>query len=113
MAGCTGLQQRALERSVERGRARALHAIDVPKCEREGGHVQGVGMFGTPDCVKPFADAGKTCLDASECLGACVASQEAKVGDRVAGTCQADTASLFSCHDLVAQGVVVAGMCVD
>jgi len=113
VAGCGSLREHALARSVERDRARALRAIDVPKCEREGGHVQGVGMFGTPSCVKPFADAGKTCLDSSECLGTCVASHEAKVGDHVAGACQADTASLYGCFNAVEKGIVIAGICFD
>lgn len=113
LAGCSGMKERALERSVEQGHARALRAIDVTKCEREGGHVQGVGMFGTPSCVMPFADAGKTCLDESDCLGACIAPAGARPGDRLSGACQADTAALFGCNDLVSQGVVVAGMCLD
>jgi hypothetical protein len=113
VTGCSGMRERALERSVERGRARALREIDVSRCEREGGHVRGVGMFGTPSCVMPFADAGKACTDKEDCRGECVASGGAQVGERASGTCQADTASLFGCHNLVAQGVVVAGMCFD
>lgn len=102
-----------MARSVEQERARALRSIDVPKCEREGGHVQDVGMFGMPSCVKPFADAGKSCGDESDCDGVCVAPPAAEVGDHVSGACQADTASLFGCFDVIEKGIVVGGMCFD
>ncbi len=68
-------------------------------------------MFGMASCVEPFADAGKSCGDESDCEGICVAPPGAEVGDHVSGACHADTASLFGCFDVIETGIVVGGMC--
>jgi hypothetical protein len=83
------------------------------QCQAQGGVVQEVGMFATPACVIPFSDAGKTCLDSSECLGLCKAAPEAIVGESASGTCQRDNQDIFGCYDEVKEGVVVEGMCLD
>ena len=54
-----------MEKDVERSRASALASIDQEQCRAEGGLIRGVGMFGTPACVKPFPDADKSCSDKS------------------------------------------------
>ena len=102
-----------MERGLERSRAEALAKIDQDQCRAEGGSVQGVGMFGTPACVKPFPDADKVCSDKSQCQGLCKAPDAAEVGIRSTGTCQKDTHDFYGCYNEVKQGAVVAGMCFD
>ena len=102
-----------MQRSVERSRTAALAKIDQEQCRAEGGAVRGVGMFGNPACVKPFADAGKVCSDKSECQGLCKAPENSVVGSRSTGICQKDTHDIYGCYNEVKQGAVVAGMCFD
>ena len=102
-----------MQKSVDRSRAAALAQIDQEKCRSEGGTVSGVGMFGTPACVKPFQDAGKAGSDKSECQGLCKAPEGVVVGARSMGTCQKDTHDIYGCYDQIEQGFVVAGVCLD
>ena len=113
MCGCSSWHDWRMQRSVERSRTAALAKIDQEQCRAEGGAVRGVGMFGTPACVKPFADAGKVCSDKSECQGLCKAPENSVVGSRSTGTCQKDTHDIYGCYNEVKQGAVVAGMCFD
>ena len=113
MCGCSSWRDSHMQRGVERSRAAALAKIDQEKCKAEGGSVRGVGMFGTPACVKPFPDAGKVCSDKSECQGLCKAPETSVVGSRSNGTCQKDTHDIYGCYDKIEAGTVVAGMCFD
>lgn len=102
-----------MQRNVGRSRAAALAKIDQKQCRTEGGAIRGIGMFGTPACVKPFRDAGKVCSDKSECQGLCKAAESSIVGSRSTGTCQKDTHDIYGCYDKVEAGTVVAGICLD
>jgi hypothetical protein len=102
-----------MQKSVEHSRAAALAKIDQAQCRAEGGFIRGVGMFGTPACVKPFPDAGKVCSDKSECQGLCKAPESSVVGSRSTGTCQKDTHDVYGCYDKIEQGSVVGGVCLD
>ncbi len=102
-----------MEKDVERSRASALASIDQEQCRAEGGLIRGVGMFGTPACVKPFPDADKSCSDKSECKGLCKAHDDAIVGDRAVGTCQKDTHDIYGCYNKIEEGIVAAGICMD
>ena len=102
-----------MQRSVQRSRTVALAKIDQGQCKSEGGSIRGVGMFGTPVCVKPFPDAGKVCSDKAECQGMCKAPEGSIVGARSAGTCQKDTHDFYGCYDKIELGIVVAGVCFD
>lgn len=113
VSGCSSWHDWRMQKSVERSRAVALAQIDQEKCRSEGGTVRGVGMFGTPACVKPFNDAGKVCTDKSECQGLCKASEGSIVGSRSTGTCQKDTHDIYGCYDKIEQGIVVGGVCLD
>ena len=113
MCGCSSWHDWRMQRSVERSRTVALAKIDQEQCRAEGGVVRGVGMFGTPACVKPFPDAGKICSDKSECQGLCKAPESSVVGSHSTGTCQKDTHDFYGCYNEVKQGAVVAGMCFD
>ena len=113
VCGCSSWQDWRMERSVERSRVSALAKIDQEQCTSEGGAVRGVGMFGTPVCVKPFQGAGKDCSDKSECQGLCKAPQNSIVGSRSDGTCQKDTHDIYGCYDKIERGIVVGGICLD
>ena len=102
-----------MQKNVDQSRADALAKIDQKQCKAEGGTVRGVGMFGTPACVKPFPDAGKVCSDKSDCQGLCKAPERGAVGSRSTGTCQNDTHDIYGCHNKIEQGIVVVGMCLD
>ena len=102
-----------MQKSVDSSRAAALAQIDQEKCRSEGGTVRGVGMFGTPACVKPFQDAGKVCSDKSDCQGLCKAPDGSAVGSRSTGTCQRNTHDLYGCFNKIEQGLVVGGICLD
>jgi len=85
--------------------------VDAKACRADGGVIQGVGMFATPACVRPYADAGKICSSRSDCQGACHAAQDAVIGEVATGTCQKNTHDHSGCHDGVEDGRVVPGMC--
>ena len=113
MSGCSSWRDWGMQKSVEHSRAVALAKIDQEQCQAEGGSVRGVGMFGTPACVKPFPDAGKACSDKSECQGLCKAPENSVVGSRSEGTCQKDTHDIHGCYDKIERGAVVGGVCLD
>ena len=114
LCGCSSVFEQRMERNVDRMRSDELAKIDQEQCKAEGGLIRGVGIFGTPACVKPYPDAGKTCSDRSECQGLCKSIPDAVIGSSPAtGTCQRDTHDIFGCYNEIKAGVVVAGMCVD
>jgi hypothetical protein len=87
-------------------------------CSGRGGSIRGVGMFGTPSCVIPYADAAKACRDKSDCQGRCImelghpGEPDLKPGDDLTGQCQKDTA-LFGCYAEIVDGKVRHTICVD
>lgn len=87
--------------------------VDRAQCKAQGGTVQGVGMFATPACVIPYADAGKACSDKSDCLGMCKADPHSVVGKPATGTCQRDNQDILGCYNEIKSGRVVTGMCWD
>jgi hypothetical protein len=87
--------------------------VNAAQCQSQGGTIQGVGMFATPACVIPYADAGKVCSDRSDCTGLCKTDQDITVGQPATGTCQRKIHDNFGCYNEVKGGVVLAGMCVD
>ncbi len=111
--GCSSLRDSQMQRSVERSRTVALAKIDQELCKSEGGSIRGVGIFGSPACVKLFPDAGKVCSDKSDCQGMCKAPEGSIVGARSSGTCQKDTHDFYGCYDRIELGIVVAGVCFD
>ena len=90
---------------------RAEHA----SCKAAGGRVVPGGMMGNDECVRPYADAGKACMGADDCLGKCLLpdTSDAGMGDRTAaGQCEADDSS-FGCMTTVEGGRVQAALCID
>jgi hypothetical protein len=113
LTGCQSLHDWQMERSLERSRDKALASIDQEACAADGGRIEGVGMFGTPACVVPFADAGAPCSDDADCEGFCKAVETSVVGEASTGTCQLTSHDHFGCVNKVEGGVVVSGPCID
>ena len=113
LCGCSSVHEWRSDRQLEHAHAAARAKIDEPACRAAGGQVRGVGMFATPACVVPYADAGKACRDKSDCQGRCIV-METRVaeGTPIAGTCQPND-QLFGCWVEVVEGRVHGGMCVD
>ena len=81
-------------------------------CEATGGTVERAGIMGAERCTRPYPDAGLFCTDSDVCAGSCIATPEARMGERVAGTCQA-TDNPFGCYARVEDGRATPALCVD
>ena len=81
------------------------------RCAERGGELA-TGPFGGTYCKVALPDAGRTCSDASDCVGGCVAP--AKGASRVGlhGTCQAVNVT-FGCTSYLRSGLVAETQCVD
>lgn len=92
--------------------------LAAAECNAQGGEIRRVGMMGSEACVIPFADAGQSCSDASDCEGRCLLSAGAvdplpEPGTRVGGQCQ-PTNQPFGCYAEINDGRVDGGfICVD
>jgi len=90
----------------------------VGQCKASGGKVEKVGMVGTPACVIPAADAGKTCSDSSECQGRCLVEdwegdRPPPIGTKSKGMCEASNLT-FGCIAEVRRGrIATPFVCVD
>ena len=113
MCSCSTWRDFRMQKDLERSRATALAKIDQQRCISEGGTVRGVGMFGTPACVKPFPDAGNICSNKSECQALCKAPIASVIGARSTGTCQWNTHDVYGCYNEIERGIVIAGPCFD
>lgn len=90
-----------------------LTAAEVQKCKEDGGIVKNVGMMETPKCVIPYADAGKSCKSASDCMKSCVTTKsDVQLGAKISGECQRDNA-LYGCYSIVEDGMAGPRMCAD
>ncbi len=82
-------------------------------CEAAGGEVHRAGILGYDNCILPYADAGKTCSDSSDCLGDCrMTWPGAQPEETVTGTCQIND-SPFGCFQTVENGRAGHTLCVD
>lgn len=95
-----------------------LSRSEALQCRANGGF-QSRAPFGTPICEVPYADAGKTCTEKTDCLGRCLlqltgtAATNPKPGTPVTGRCEASNAT-FGCFTTVEDGKTTdAGVCVD
>lgn len=101
------------EKTIEDMRAESLAAIDQAACDAAGGEVRQEGMLGMYRCVKPYADAGKSCRGKADCEGQCRFDGDAPAdGADVIGTCQVND-SPFGCYSEVEDGKLTGGICVD
>ncbi len=81
-------------------------------CRAAGGTLQPLGRLQRVQCVIPYADAGKSCTDGSQCAGDCVTETAHQDGAQVAGQCQADDRP-FGCFAKVEDGRATGGICID
>lgn len=118
LLGCTSsYEPRAAEDSESVSGSRAVQSqFELDQCDARGGEVKSVCRLGLPSCVLPYADAGKSCSDSSECEGACwlVMQEGDKVqpGDSAVGECQPDS-NICGCNFEILGGAVQPGLCVD
>jgi hypothetical protein len=98
--------------------ASTLSVPPVEQCKASGGTIEKVGMIGTPACVIPTADAGKTCRDSGECQGRCLVKDwkgdhPPRVGTQSKGMCEASNLT-FGCFAEIRRGrIATAFLCVD
>ncbi|HRO02565.1 MAG TPA: hypothetical protein PLS69_03025 [Terricaulis sp.] len=83
-------------------------------CAARGGALERVGRAQTLQCVIPYADAGKSCTDGSQCeAGRCIGGlEDANPRENVTGQCQ-PTNMAFGCYTTITNGRTGAAICVD
>ena len=85
-------------------------------CESVGGTVRPAGKLQAEHCIQNLADAGKACLNTSDCLGRCViegnGADGLDFGSPAEGVCEA-TDEQFGCTALVDGGKYQGTLCVD
>lgn len=87
-------------------------SADAAQCAIKGGTVKPVCRRQIPQCVIPYADAGKACTDGSQCAGDCLYEGDAAPGTAASGRCQADS-DPCGCKTPIVDGKVGMGRCVD
>jgi len=113
LAACSQVGAGQADSSPAPAPGSTLSESDAAACRAGGGEVAVRGRLQAELCVQPFADAGQSCTDNSQCEGACVTdNMEAPDGERVTGQCQADDRP-FGCFAEVEQGRPVRGICID
>ena len=85
---------------------------DPTICAATGGKVVPVCMGQWPMCVIPYADAGKSCTDKSQCEGECRYEGAAPAKGAVVGACQRDNYPC-GCRQTIVDGHIVSGFCAD
>lgn len=95
--------------------ATASDNTDIAGCAARGGVVDTVGRLQRQVCRIPYADAGKTCRNKSDCAGLCILDHEEGdqlPNDAATGRCQR-YATQFGCFSEVDGGQVKSTMCID
>ncbi|KGK56969.1 hypothetical protein NC00_15230 [Xanthomonas cannabis pv. phaseoli] len=87
-------------------------SADAAACTAKGGQLRPVGRMQTVRCIVPYADAGKTCSDNSDCSGDCLVTSIVPTGAATTGTCQRDS-DRFGCRQEVIAGKGQAALCID
>ena len=88
------------------------------QCAARGGRVATAGLSGEDMCAELYRDAGRRCSDGSQCMGDCLLDEASLNGKRpvhdmeAAGLCQA-FAYPFGCRNLIEDGRLTLGLCVD
>ena len=113
LTGCTWYEGQKFRSEQREARAEALKNIDRTACERTGGKVEGIGIFGIPACVRYYSDGGKSCRDKSECQGLCFSAKILERGTETAGACQSSEHESFGCISRIEDGKVADSMCQD
>jgi hypothetical protein len=89
-----------------------LTAKELAACRAKGGHPEMV-LYYVEGCVWPTHDAGKTCVDKSDCEGFCEAPLGTKFNAKVSGQCSKNASERAGgCTNLVESGRSRGDMCV-
>ena len=80
--------------------------------EMLGGKVERGGILDSERCTMPYSDAGKVCIDSSNCSGKCVVDSSNQNNGAFSGTCQIDD-NPFGCYAEVVAGEAQPALCVD
>lgn len=113
LCACTPTQAPEAAPTTPAGQSlvRDMSGPDKAACQASGGRVERRGRLGSELCVRPFADAGKSCTDSAQCQGKCVATGNT-AEPQTAGQCQADD-RLFGCYSEIKGGKSAYTICVD
>lgn len=91
-------------------------STDLTNCAARGGVIDTVGRLQRQVCRVPYADAGKTCSNKSDCTAHCILDREegdsAPASGPVTGKCQ-QYQMQFGCFSEVDGGKVKTTICVD
>lgn len=109
LAACAPVAQ---EDAAPVGPNSVMASAAAAECRAGGGVVQRRGRLQAELCVRPFADAGKTCTDGDQCAGDCITETAHQDGAQVTGQCQADDRP-FGCFARVEDGRATGGICID
>ncbi len=113
LAGCMPVEAPQANAETGSGLSREMSVADRTACTSGGGKVERRGRMGMELCVRPYADAGKSCTDSSQCDGKCIGDAGAAPdAPQVAGQCQADD-RLFGCYSEIKGGKAANAICVD
>ncbi len=86
---------------------------ELQECANKGGRPEQT-LISVQACVWPTRDAGKPCLNRNDCEGYCEAPLGSVTGQKVAGTCTAETSDrLGGCARPVTDGIAMGELCVD
>ncbi|KAF0174648.1 MAG: putative secreted protein [Alphaproteobacteria bacterium] len=96
--------------------SRPSDSPDIANCAARGGVVDTVGRMQRQVCRVPYADAGKTCSNKSDCTARCILDNEeggeVPAKGKVTGQCQ-HYETQFGCFSEVDGGLVTSTICVD
>ena len=103
--GCVATQVDDAPPEGENGYSRAK----AEECAARDGTYARRGILGQYGCAVPFANAGKVCTAASDCIGQC----RVENGEATTGTCQATTDPFGCYYYLDEESGQPLGICVD
>lgn len=83
------------------------------ECTAARGTWMVAGLYGIHMCSIATTDAGKTCVNSSDCESRCVARGGMKTGERGAGVCHGSLTNNFGCSAPVENEIVGAWLCTD
>jgi len=111
--GCVPTPEKDMDEPTTDVRQETLSQIDVSACLDKGGVIKNVCMLAVPTCIQSYKDAGKECIDSSDCSGDCRIENEFVVaGAKTAGFCSADN-NPCGCYQLVVNGKAEDALCAD
>lgn len=90
-------------------------ARERTRCDALGGKIERAGMLGYERCTRPYADAGKSCMDSAQCEGQCRTMDDFSIqadGKTTTGQCQVND-NPFGCYGEIKRGRVETMLCVD